>query len=175
MCRISSRSLLLTAAVSSLALGGTLWVKPALAGSATSNISLSASVPAVCTISTSPVAFGAYDTDSGTTSATGIQLNCTNGATATITLGQGANADSGSSDAAPLRRLSNGSGSYLSYQLYQDGGRSIIWGNTAGTGVSYTGLGYSDSATIAYYAKIPAGQNATVGNYTDTVVATVTY
>jgi spore coat protein U-like protein len=174
MSRLSSRSLLLTAAISSLALGGTLWVKPALAGSATSNISLSASVPANCTINTSPIAFGAYYTDSGTTASPGILLNCTNGATATITLGQGANADSGSSDAAPLRRLSNGSGSYLAYQIYSDPSYTTVWGNTAGTGVSYTGTGYSDTDTTIY-VKIESGQNATVGNYTDTVVATVTY
>ena len=34
---------------------------PAFAGSATANLNVSASVAAVCTISTAPVAFGAYD------------------------------------------------------------------------------------------------------------------
>ena len=180
MSRLSSRSLLLTAAVSSLALGGTLWVKPALAGSATSNISLRASVPANCTISPDPIDFGqyyastAFDATPGGIGPTIISYNCTSGASATITLNQGNNAASGSTDAAPLRRLSNGSGSYLNYNIYQNPSRTTVWGNTAGTGQQVTGTGTLDN--VEMYAVIPSGQTAaTVGAYSDTVVATITY
>jgi spore coat protein U-like protein len=102
-----------------------------------------------------------------------IQANCSSGSSATITLGQGANAASGSTDGSPSRRLSNGIGDFLNYNLYQDSTANLIWGNTSGTGVviNDTGIG----VTKAVYAKIPLGQNVPAGSYLDTVVATITF
>ncbi|MBD2359306.1 spore coat protein U domain-containing protein [Tolypothrix sp. FACHB-123] len=150
----------------------------AMAGTASSNLNVSASVTANCTISTSALAFGAYDPVNAHASSaldgTGsVETTCTNGASASITLGQGSNADAGSTDAAPLRRLSDGGGNNLSYSLYQDSNRTTVWGNTAGTGVSSTGTGAALNTII--YGSIPAGQNASAGAYTDTVTATVTF
>src|SRR2546426_5364633 len=83
---------------------------PAFAGTATSNLSVTASVSANCTISTTPVAFGAYDPIGANAAAalngTGsVSVTCTSGASTTVTLGQGSNADTGSTAAVPLRRL----------------------------------------------------------------------
>jgi spore coat protein U-like protein len=151
----------------------------AAAGTASSDLPVSASVSANCTIDASGgVAFGAYDpvvanqstalTASGT-----ISTTCTNGATATITLGQGSNADTGSTDTAPLRRMLAGTSDYLTYQLYTDSGDTTVWGNTAATGVTVTGTGAAVSTTV--YGSVPAGQNVATGNYADTVAATVTF
>ncbi|MES2831322.1 MAG: spore coat protein U domain-containing protein [Pseudomonadota bacterium] len=105
-----------------------------------------------------------------------VSTLCTNGATATITLGQGLNAAPGSTDAVPLRRLSSGGGSptYLNYSLSQDASRTVAWGNTLATGVLVNGTG--NLAPVTAYARLPSAQvNATVGTYTDTVIATVTF
>jgi len=110
-------------------------------GTGTINLSVSATVSANCTISTSALAFGSYDPVSAKRfppaldGTGGVTVTCTNGAAATITLGQGTNASIGSNDAAPLRRLRDSGTNYISYSLYQDSGRSAVWGNTAGTGV----------------------------------------
>ncbi|MDM3862136.1 MAG: spore coat U domain-containing protein [Aphanizomenon gracile PMC644.10] len=175
MSRLSSRSLLLTAAVSSLALGGTLWVKPALAGTATSNITVGANVPASCTISSQPINFGAYDAGTGSPISTFLDVNCTTGASAVITLSQGSNAATDSTDAAPLRRMKLTTGNrYLSYNLYHDNGHSTVWGNTASSGKDYTGVGNAQALT--FYAKMTLGlSSAAAGSYSDTVVATITY
>ncbi|SEI88474.1 Csu type fimbrial protein [Frateuria terrea] len=155
-------------------LGGT-----AYAATATSDLPVSASVTATCTIDASGgLAFGAYDpvVTNASTDLTGqgtIDTTCTNGASVTVTLGQGANADTGSSDAAPVRRMLSGASDYLSYQLYSDSGRSTVWGNTAGTGAPVTGTGTVVSTTV--YGLITAGQNVPSGSYSDTVVATVTF
>jgi spore coat protein U-like protein len=148
------------------------------AATATSNLSVTASVSANCSISTAPVAFGAYDPVSANASTalsgTGtVNVTCTNGASTTVTLGQGANADTGSTDAAPARRLSDGTTNYLSYSLYQDTGRTTVWGNTVGTGVANTGTGTQTAITV--YGSVAAGQNVPSGSYSDTVVATVTF
>jgi spore coat protein U-like protein len=148
------------------------------AGTATSNLSVTATVSANCTISTAPVAFGAYDpvaanatnplNGSGT-----ITVTCTNGSSGTITLGQGTNPATGSTDTAPLRQMKDAGSAVLAYSLYQDSGRTTVWGNTAGTGVADTGTGTAQNVTV--YGTVPAGQNVPVGSYSDTVVATVTF
>ena len=148
------------------------------AATATSNLSVTASVSASCSISTSPVAFGAYDPVSANATAplngTGtVTVTCTNGASTTITLGQGLNANTGSTDTAPARRLTDGNTDYLTYSLYQNTTRTTVWGNTAGTGVANTGTGSQTSITV--YGAVDAGQNVPVGNYSDTVVATITF
>lgn len=168
-----SRYSVLTAALigSTLALSSTLISKPAFAGTATSNISVSATVPSVCTILTeSDLVFGTYDSTLKTTLGK-LTTNCTPGLAPVITLDQGSNPDGGSSDAAPQRRLKSGS-DYLSYNIFQDSGNTTPWGNTAGTGRSFTATGGN---AIVVYGTIPAGQAAPAGSYTDTVVATINY
>jgi spore coat protein U-like protein len=89
-----------------------------------------------------------------------------------ITLGQGLHGDTGSTDAAPLRRLESGT-DHLSYALYQLADLSAPWANTAGTGLSYTGVG--SSSTVTVYGRIAGSQNVPAGSYTDTVVGTITF
>ena len=148
------------------------------AGTATSNLSVTATVTANCTISTAPVAFGAYDpvVANATTDLNGtgtVTVTCTKSAAATITLGQGTNPATGSTDAAPLRQMKDTGTDVLSYALYQDTGRTTVWGNTAGTGVADTGTGTVQNVTV--YGAVPAGQNVPPASYSDTVVATVTF
>jgi spore coat protein U-like protein len=166
---------LLIAGTAALAMGA---VSGTDAATATSNLSVTASVTANCTITTAPVAFGAYDpiTANATAALNGtgtVSVTCTNGATTTVTLGQGANADTGSTAAVPARRLSDGGTDFLSYALYSDTGRTTVWGDTAGSGVAHTGTGTLTALTV--YGAVTAGQNVPAGNYADTVVATITF
>ena len=151
---------------------------PASSATATTSLAVTATVAASCTIAATPLDFGGYDPIVAHAAApldgTGtVAVTCTTGSAATITLGQGANPDGGSSDTVPLRRMTDGAAHYLSYSLYQDGSRSTIWGNTAGTGLVVTGTGLADSRTV--YGRLSAGQNVPAGSYSDTVIATVTF
>ncbi|RYZ04226.1 MAG: SCPU domain-containing protein [Myxococcales bacterium] len=159
------------------ALGACLFAGEASAGTATANLSVTATVSASCSISTTPLAFGTYDPVGAHAAAPldatgGVVVTCTNGAATTVTLGQGSNANTGSSDATPLRRMASG-GNFLSYSLYQNAGHTTVWGNTSGTGVAHTGSGTATSVSV--YGRVPAGQNVASGSYADTVVATVTF
>ncbi|EIL87364.1 hypothetical protein UU9_16351 [Rhodanobacter fulvus Jip2] len=157
----------------------------AIAGTDTDNLSVSATVTASCTVdSTTEVAFGTYDpvadnASTGidlTTSSGAIATTCTNGSSATITLGQGANSDTGSTDTAPLRRMvgATNTDEYLSYSLCQDSTAcATVWGNDAGTGQVVTGTGASDSVVV--YGSAPKGQNVKADTYSDTVLVTVTF
>ena len=148
---------------------------PAFAGSATANLSVTANVSANCTISTAPVAFGAYDPVSANAAtdllATGtLTVACTKGTAATIDLGQGA------SYSAPTRRMTAGAGAFLNYALYKDAARTQVWGSTMGGGTTYAYNSASkNSVAITVYGTVPQAQDVTVGAYTDTVVATINY
>jgi spore coat protein U-like protein len=146
-------------------------------GSSTADLGVSATVVDSCSIAAEPVAFGNYDSlaTSDKANAGSVTVTCNEGASATITLGQGTNAGSGSSDAAPARRLADSGGNFLNYNLYQGIDHLVVWGNTSGTGQAQTGVGGA-GATLAVYGLIPKAQlSAPAGSYSDTVVATVTF
>jgi len=89
----------------------------------------------------------------------------------TFTIGQGLHAAAGSTDAAPLRRMTDGT-HFLDYNLYGNSGCSGVWNNTTG----YTVPGTGEPATATVFGCIAAGQNSVpAGSYSDTVVMTVTF
>ena len=139
-------------------------------------------VPSLCQLdSTSNVDFGNIN-DIGTTSrdytAQGaVNTTCNNGTSYSIYLGDGNNRI-----ADGFRRMTNGSSQYIPYQLYQDSTYSTVWDTTGGVaavggsgGVSKTGSGNAQNTNV--YGKIPQGTtiSTTPGNYSDTIVVTVTY
>ena len=119
--------------------------------------------------------FGNYDPTSAddlTVSAT-IATTCTSGAAATITMDEGSFAGTGSTTAAPVRRMIGGDGSYLNYSVYSDSGYSAVWGGTDATDVAVTGSGSAVNSTA--YGKVTAGQAAAVTSFADSVAVTITY
>ena len=160
-------------AILSLAVSSLISI-PAFAGSATANLNVSASVAAVCTISTGPVAFGAYDPVIANAAAdlngTGtVTVACTKGTAATVDLGNGGNFSAGS------RRMSSGS-DFLNYALYKDAARTQVWGSGLAGGTTYTYNAASKAATaVTVYGRVPQAQDVTAGSYSDVVLATINY
>jgi spore coat protein U-like protein len=67
--------------------------------------------------------------------------------------------------------MTNGT-DFLAYELYSDDTNTTVWGaDTAGLVVPQTG----SAVNTTVYGVIPAGQNVGIGNYTDTVVATIEF
>lgn len=62
----------------------------------------------------------------------------------------------------------------LSYSLYRDSPRTLTWGNTIGTN-THAAVGTGTMVTKDVYGQIPALQTAPTGNYSDTVMITVTF
>ncbi|MCP3102321.1 fruiting body spore coat protein U [Myxococcus sp. K15C18031901] len=151
------------------------------AATATANLTVTATVGSACSISSGTLNFGTYDPII-VNSSLGVDLlgsgsltvQCTLLGSAVITLGQGSNAGTGSTDAVPLRRMKNTtSNNFLNYYLYQDVTRLVVWGNTAGSGLPYLGTGLP--VPVLVYGTVPKGQNVPSGTYNDTVVATLTF
>jgi spore coat protein U-like protein len=147
----------------------------AAAGTASDNLAVTATVANSCVITGGTLAFGTYDTVTGSAvDAQGdISVACTKDAEATITLGQGSNPDVASTDADPERQMISGA-NLLAYTLFSDSGRTTEWGNTAGTGKPYTAAS-ADSVNQTVFGQIATAQDVPAGSYTDTVLATITF
>lgn len=147
----------------------------AQAGTATSNLNVTATVSATCSINAGSLAFGTYNTISGAQvdGTTTVSVACTKGATATITLGQGQNPGTGSTDVVPIRRMISGI-NFLSYALYSDSTRLVTWGNTVATGQGYTAAS-SATTQLTVYGRIAASQDVPAGSFSDVVLATITF
>jgi len=144
------------------------------ADSATAVIQISATVRKNCLITTTPVAYGGYDPASVNATApldaTGaVVLTCTKGTTASIGLDGGANAQ------GPARRMTDGATGYLAYELYRDNSHSTVWSNTGGGILTAPPAPSKDPRSFTVYGRVAGAQDVPVGNFTDSVVATVNF
>jgi spore coat protein U-like protein len=167
----------LTLGLGLLACGGGT-ATPVLAGSATANLTVTVQVIAQCIMTVSTLQFGDNDASapqrSSSLDASGVMRgSCRSGTIAIISLDQGAYAAPGSTAMAPLRRMRNARGDFLSYQLYQDGALSTVWGGSTSARIVHAGG--SSATDVLMYGRVVAGQNAISRGYHDTVVATITY
>jgi len=165
-----NRSARVALIVGGLALGLTA---PAFAQTATANLGVSATVAKNCSITTSAVAFGSYDpvvthATSPLDGSGSVVVTCTKGAGTRIDLGVGANA-SGST-----RRMAGG-GDFLTYELYQNTGRTTVWGSGASAGQTIAAAPSRAARTFTVFGRIPAGQDVSAASYADTVVATINF
>jgi spore coat protein U-like protein len=150
--------------------------REARSGSATSTLNVSMSVTNNCTISTTAVAFGAYDPVAANASSpldgTGsVIIACTKNTSATIGL------DLGGSPSGSQRRMTTGGGSpsFADYEVYQDSGRTTVWGNSGAGLLSPSAAPSKAPRTFTVYGRVAAGQDIPPGSYTDAVVATVNF
>lgn len=162
---------------SSLALAALVAPVSAHAVTVTANLSVSAQVGGSCSVASSGIDFGSYDpvilnSVLALPGVGSVDVACTLVTSAVVTLGQGANAAGGSTNAVPARRMASGS-NRLAYSLYRDLLHTQAWGNTTGTGLAILGTGLN--LPIPVFGSIPAAQNVESGTYTDTVVVTVTF
>ena len=167
------------AVVSAIVVGSVGFNTAIFAGTATDNMAVSTNVGISCTITVADLTFSGYDPTYGVDNdSTGsVTSTCTMGGAVVLTLGQGSNADTGSTDAVPIRRMIGVSGTnaatFLAYGLFQENGRTTVFGNTSGTGNSFSATGGADVTTV--YGRIPKNQAAALGSFVDSVSVTLTY
>ena len=137
-----------------------------------------------CSITTSGVAFGTYDPSVATPNdSTGtLTVLCTyisgNASRVNYTV-----ALSTGSSGSYVQRVLRAGAATLNYNLFDSATHTRVWGN----GLGGTGLA-SGSLTVGpgvgngvrefshpIYGRIPAQQSAAIGDYTDTIVVTLTF
>lgn len=107
--------------------------------------------------------------DAVSTSGNGtIELRCTPGTTAKITLNAGLY---GSDVNNRKMKLTTGAAT-LNYQLYTAANRTTVWDNSTGVSVTFV----SDATqSFPIYARIPVQTTPQSGQYSDQVTVTITY
>jgi spore coat protein U-like protein len=127
---------------------------------------------------TGTLAFGGYDpvgTNASSPldvadSTTALTIKCVPGVTATIALNNGAN--SANCSGGYLTCMSDGASDYLNYGVYTDNTFATIWDASHTVTYISTAIG---TPLLKVNGRIPAGQSAPAGTYTDTITATATF
>lgn len=121
--------------------------------------------------SVTTISFGSYNVFAMSPNDGGVgtlQVDCRGGeANMLVTLSTG---QSGSYAA----RLMNNGADLLTYNLYTNAARTIIWGDGTG-GSSTMRAAVNSTTTWSVFGRIPQGQDVSVGTYTDFIIATVNF
>lgn len=150
----------------------------ALAATTSTNVGVTTTVIANCTVTSTAIAFGNYDSLAATaTTATGsLALTCSQGATPSIAVGLGGNASGG------VRNMTDGS-NLLPYSIYRPttntAGASCAGATTdypdALPGFTLTAAPSTAARTYNLCGSIAAGISVPIGSYSDTVLASVNF
>lgn len=133
---------------------------------------------AACSVSSTAVNFGAYDVFSPApldTSGT-VTISCDEAPPPDVTIAIGPSAFSGGF--FPRRMKHSSRAEFINYNLYTDSTMTVIWGNgTSGTStVVEDKVKKNEPPRVrTIYARIPFGQDVSVGAYSDTLTVTITW
>lgn len=144
----------------------------AQAATATSTLNVQITIQAECTIvSVGSLDFGAQGViDANIDQSSTISIQCTDGTPYEVGLDAGA----GSGATVATRLMTGPASATISYGLYQDAARSVLWGETTGVDV-VTGTGDGNAQALTVYGRVPPQATPGAGVYADTVTVTVTY
>lgn len=163
---------------------------PPRAGGTTAVLTVSATVNANCTISTSAVSFGRYESLLANATiplnaAGAVSIACTKGSAPKIAMDLGRNPNGGRRHMALGAGGASGAAETLYYELYQPPSSApgtacsfpgtMAWGPSGAQTFAPGPPAKRGSRTYSVCGTIPAGQGVAMGSYADTVVATVNF
>jgi spore coat protein U-like protein len=148
----------------------------AQAATKSSSFTVSASVGKNCIIGAGNLELGEFIGDNNLAAESDITVRCTAGTTFTIAL------DDGVTGTYAGRRMVGPGGDFLVYNLYTANTYAAVWGdgtsNTATVPGAGAGMGSTSAVTRTVYGRLLAVDNGgpvEEGDYSDTIVATITY
>lgn len=122
--------------------------------------------------SVSTLSFGAYnvfDNALNTNGVGGLSITCKVGQRTVVVV----TLSTGQSNTYTARQMNSGT-NRLAYNLFTTTARTTIWGD--GTGGSATLTASTNGSTdLIIFGQIPKGQDAAVGTYIDSIIATVNF
>ncbi len=151
------------------------------AGTSDTFFNVTATVLDRCVVSSSSLAFGSYDpTNAAALRAQGtISARCTKGDAISVALNQGANPAPGSTPIAPIRRMTDGASHYLPYHIYLAAPPSRSEWGTGPAGKSQPpaqiAAGIGAPVVFTTYGALSPGTNVPAGEYSDIIIAIVTF
>ena len=145
----------------------------AQSNTSTGTLNVQATVASACSVANAALSFGPINPIAGAALAvnTNILVTCTQGTTFQVALGDGANASSGQ-----RRMKGTNTGSFLSYELYQDAAGATRFGDAVNGQrvLNQSGLG-TVANSIPVHASVLSGQNSPADAYADNVQIKIYY
>jgi len=129
----------------------------------------SASVLANCNVVAQDINFGTQGIlQTNVDAAAQLTVSCTPGTNYDVGL------DGGQTNASPSARLMALGAQTITYGLFRDAIRTLVWGNTIGTNTA-TGTGNGAAQIFSVYGRVPPQTTPSAGTYRDTIVVTITF
>ena len=142
------------------------------AATATAQFNVTITIQSNCTVqSATDLAFGSQGVITTNVDAQStISVQCTD----TTPYNIGVNAGTGAGATVAARKMTGPAAATVTYSVYRDAARTLIWGTTIGTDtVAATGNGSAQPVTV--YGRVPPQATPASGAYSDTLTVTVTY
>jgi spore coat protein U-like protein len=143
-----------------------------LAQTATTQFNVQITIIAECQIdSATDLDFGSSGVlNTNVDAASAIVVTCTSGTAYDV----GLNAGQGAGAAVATRFMTGPDADTVEYSLYQDAGRTVVWGDTVGVDtVSATGTGTTQTYDV--FGRVPPQDTPQPGTYSDVITVTVTF
>jgi spore coat protein U-like protein len=154
------------------AVGLILGAGAASAGTATGTLPVQVTIVSVCSVQGAPLLdFGSQTVlDTAQDGATTIGIQCANTTPYKVRLSAG----TGTGATVANRLLTSGAAATVSYSLYRDAARTLVWGETDDTN-TVADIGDGSVQSFDVYGRIPAQTTPAPGVYTDSVTVTVAW
>jgi spore coat protein U-like protein len=133
-----------------------------------SNVAIQVTAPATCAASAGALGFGNYTGVVVQAQAT-LTTTCSLSTPYTIALAGGSNLN------GVQRQMSDGLSHYIPYFLYSNSSRTTSWGDGTALGATVAGTGTGVAQSLTVYGSTGAQSALPPGNYSDSVVMTVSY
>lgn len=104
----------------------------------------------------------------GSAGGSSFGLQCSLGTAYSIAISAGQN------PVGAQRNMSSASG-LVAYNLYQDSGRTQLWGDGGVTGTVLSGTGTGSDEEVIVYGRVPSQATPAPGTYSDTVQVTIAW
>ena len=143
----------------------------AFAATDTDTMNVSIEIQNECSVAAEDLSFGTQtNLSADITSTADVTVDCTNQGSIEVAFSAG-----GSSDFTN-RTMENADGVTIDYQLYDAATGGAVLGDGSGTTTTFAGTSTGGAQTFTVYGEVPGGQGAKpVGNYSDSITATLTY
>ncbi len=142
-------------------------------GTATATFNVTLTLQANCAITANPLAFGTNGVlGTAINQQTTLSVTCTNTTPYNVGLDGGNVTGSSVTSRLMAGTATGNTTTTIGFQLYQDSGRTTIWGNTQGTN-TVAGTGSGSAQTLTVYGQVPAQATPKPDTYQTTVTATV--
>lgn len=141
------------------------------AATTTNTMAVSLTVVGTCAVAATPMVFGPSSSEISTDvdAEASLSVVCTTGTAYDISLDAGTGATASHANREMTNAADN---SIVLYSLYTDAAGGTVWDESGG---QVTGTGDNTPQLIPVFGRVFSGQTASQGDYTDTIVVTLTF